>query len=114
MGDEIHKSLDFMSEELSRVAKQQSMLLDLVNEVKQLKILVKEKDRKIEDLDRRINDMEQYLRMEDVIISRRTLKPEPTRRPQVWVEVTERSTNGGSTITRKASYQFPGKQGYLP
>lgn len=74
--EEIHKSLDFKSEELSRVAKQQSMLLDLVNEVKQLKNLVKEKDRKIEDLERRMNDMEQYSRMEDVIISGLDVKPQ--------------------------------------
>lgn len=44
------------------------MLLDLMDEVKQLKNLVKEKDKRIEGLER-IDDLEQYTRMEDLIIS---------------------------------------------
>ncbi len=67
--EEIRKSLNFMSDELSKVAKQQTMLLDLMDEVKQLKNLVKEKDKKIEGLERRIDELEQYTRMEDLIIS---------------------------------------------
>lgn len=43
------------------------MLLDLMDEVKQLKNLVKEKDKKIEGLERRIDDLGQYTRMEDLI-----------------------------------------------
>lgn len=66
----IGKSLNFMSDELSKVAEQQAMLLDLMDEVKQLKNLVKEKDKKIDSLERRIDDLEQYTRMEDLIISR--------------------------------------------
>lgn len=66
---EIKESLNFMSEEISKVVKQQGKLLDLMEEVKQLKILVKEKDRIITGLERRIDDLEQYTRMEDVIIS---------------------------------------------
>ncbi|ROL43579.1 hypothetical protein DPX16_13510 [Anabarilius grahami] len=67
--EEIRKSLNFMSDELSKVAKQQAMLLDLMDEVKQLKNLVKEKDKRIEGLERRIDDLEQNSRMEDLIIS---------------------------------------------
>lgn len=67
--EEIRKSLNFMSDEVSKVAKQQAMLLDLMDEVKQLKNLVKEKDKRIEGLERRIDDLEQYTRMEDLIIS---------------------------------------------
>ncbi len=66
--EEIRKSLNFMSEELSKVAKQQ-MLLDLMSEIKQLRNVIKEKDNKINDLERRIEDLEQYTRMEDVIIN---------------------------------------------
>lgn len=36
---------------------QQNMLLDLVNEVKPLKDLAKEKDRKFGDLEQRVNDI---------------------------------------------------------
>lgn len=67
--EEIRKSLNFMTDELSKVAKQQAMLLDLMEEVKLLKNLVKEKDKRIEGLEKRIDDLEQYSRMEDVIIS---------------------------------------------
>jgi len=66
--EEIKKSLNFMSDELSKVAKQQ-MLLDLMGEIKQLRTIIKEKDNKISDLERRIEDLEQNTRMEDVIIN---------------------------------------------
>ena len=46
--EEIKKSLNFMSEEINKGAKQQAHLLDLLEEVGQLKI--KEKDERIEDL----------------------------------------------------------------
>ncbi|KAJ8353064.1 hypothetical protein AAFF_G00112080 [Aldrovandia affinis] len=63
--EEIRKSLNFMSEELSKVARQQTTLLELTNEVKQLKNLKKEKDKKTDSIERRIDDLEQYSRMED-------------------------------------------------
>ncbi len=46
--EEVRKSLNFMSDEVCKVAIQQTMLLDLKNE--QLKNLVKEKDKKIEGM----------------------------------------------------------------
>ena len=61
----IRKSLNFMLDEMSKVAKQQAMLLDLVDKVKQLKYLVKEKDKKIDGLEQRTNDPVQCTRMED-------------------------------------------------
>lgn len=56
----IRKSLSFMSEELSKVAKQEAMILDLVNEIKQLKNLVRRKRKSIynEDLTTWINTRE--------------------------------------------------------
>ncbi len=65
----IQKSLNLMSEEISEVAKQQANLLELMEEVCQQKILIKEKDKRIEDLEQRINDMEQYSCTDDLIIS---------------------------------------------
>lgn len=67
--EEVKKSLNFMSEELSKVVKQQVGLLELIDEVRQLKAVIKEKDRKIEELERRVDDLEQYTRMEDLVIS---------------------------------------------
>ena len=64
-----------MSGELSTLAKQQPMLLQLMEEVKQLHALLKAKDGKIAGLERRIDDLEQYSRMDDVIISGLRIKP---------------------------------------
>ncbi|KAM3599829.1 uncharacterized protein V6R79_012326 [Siganus canaliculatus] len=67
--EEVKKSLNFMSEELSKVVKQQVGLLDLIEEIRQLKIVIKEKDKKIEELERRVEDLEQNTRMDDLVIS---------------------------------------------
>lgn len=67
--DEIKRSLDYLTAEMSTVAKQQTTLLGLVNEVRQLKSELKEKDKIINGLERRVDDLEQYSRMEDLIIS---------------------------------------------
>lgn len=58
---------NFMSDQLRKVGKQQSVLLELMDEIKQLKNLVKEKEKIITE--QTADDLEQYTRMEDVIIS---------------------------------------------
>jgi len=45
--EEIKQSLNFMSEEISKVAKQQTQLLGLMEEVFELKKMIREKDEKI-------------------------------------------------------------------
>lgn len=67
--DEIKKSLSFMSEELSKVSKQQTKLMELMDEVKLLKTIIKEKNERIMNLERKVDDLEQYTRMEDIIIT---------------------------------------------
>lgn len=67
--EEIKQSLNYMSGEISKVAKQQSKLLGLMEEVRELKLTIKEKDKRIGDLERRVDDLEQYSRMDDLIIS---------------------------------------------
>ena len=66
--EEMKQALNRMSMELSTVAKQQTMLA-LMEEVKQLRVQLKEKDEKIESLEKRVDQLEQYSRMEDVIIT---------------------------------------------
>ena len=66
---EIRETLDFMSEELSTVAKQQALLLALMDDIKQLKQIIQEKDAKINGLESRIDQLEQYSRIEDVIVT---------------------------------------------
>lgn len=67
--EEIRKFLNFMSDELSKVAKWQAMVLNLMDEVEKLKNVVKEKDKIINGIERRINDLEQFTQMEDLVIS---------------------------------------------
>ena len=67
--DDIKKSLDFLSEEVSAVRLQQKGILTLVEEVKALRIQNAENDRKIVFLENRVADLEQYTRMNDIIIT---------------------------------------------
>lgn len=90
--EEIKLSLNFMSEEISKVAKQQSVLIGLMEEVKELKIKLIEKDKKITVLERRVDELEQYTRMEDVIMSGLS-----TRHRSYARMVAEEGNQGGET-----------------
>lgn len=67
--EEIKRSLNFVTAELSTVTSQQKRLLELLDEVKTLKTLLTEKDRKISALEQRVDDLEQYTRREDLVLS---------------------------------------------
>ncbi|KAL3966351.1 heterogeneous nuclear ribonucleoprotein R [Sarotherodon galilaeus] len=69
-GDDIKKSLEFMTEEISAVKLQMKAILDLVEEVKALRIQNAEKDRRLA-----VADLEQYTRINDVIITGLRIKP---------------------------------------
>ena len=73
--EELKKSLNFLSADMSTVMKQQAILMELFAEVKLLKIEAQEKDKKIHELEKRVQDIEQYTRMEDVIITGMNVKP---------------------------------------
>jgi len=66
--DDIKKSLDFLTDEMSTVKTQQSRLLELLEEVKQLCLQNLEKDKRIAELERRVDDLEQYSRRNDVLV----------------------------------------------
>ncbi len=72
--DDIKKALDFLSEEVSAVRLQQKGILKLVEEVKALRIQNEEKDKRLTFLESRVADLEQYTRINDVIISRLNIK----------------------------------------
>ena len=74
-GDDIKKSLYFLSEEISVVKKQQKSILDLVEEVKALGIQNAEKDRRLVHLESRVAELEQYTRVNDVIVTGLRIKP---------------------------------------
>ncbi|KAK1884290.1 Kinesin-related protein 11 [Dissostichus eleginoides] len=67
--EEIKKSLDFLSAEIKTVAAQQNKIMELMGERQSLKIQNIEKDKKITFLENRVADLEQYTRMNDLIIS---------------------------------------------
>lgn len=67
--DDIKKSLDFLTEEVSAVRLQQRNILELVEEVKALRIQNTEKDKRLLVLESRVAELEHYTRMNDVIIT---------------------------------------------
>lgn len=67
--------MDFLKTQLTEVKEQQIRILDLVKEVQSLRIQNAEKDMKILQLENRVADLEQYSRMNDIIITGFTVKP---------------------------------------
>uniref|UniRef100_A0A1A8CV30 Uncharacterized protein n=1 Tax=Nothobranchius kadleci TaxID=1051664 RepID=A0A1A8CV30_NOTKA len=67
--EEIKQSLNFLSEEISKVAKQQANLMGLMEELQELKASIKQKDQKIERMEQRIDDLEQNARANDILIT---------------------------------------------
>lgn len=72
--DDIKKALDFLSEEVSAVRLQQKGILKLVEEVKALRIQNEEKDKRLTFLENRVAELEQYTRINDVVISGLNIK----------------------------------------
>lgn len=72
--DEIKKALDFLSELVSAVRIQQKTILNLVEELKSLKLKMAEK-RQADHLENQVSDLEQYTRKNNVIITSLQVKP---------------------------------------
>lgn len=66
---EIRKSLDFLSGETSAIKEQQKQLLHLMEEVKELRRQNAKKEERISDLERRVDELEQYSRVNDVVVT---------------------------------------------
>ena len=66
---ELKEALDFMSAEMTTVSTQQKKLMGLMAEVQLLKEQNMEKEKKIVALENRVAELEQYTRMNDLIIS---------------------------------------------
>lgn len=64
--EEIKKSLNFMSEEISKMVKQQATLTGLKGEQCELRTMIEQRDQKIELLEQRVKDLEQYIRAGDI------------------------------------------------
>ncbi|CAL8360362.1 unnamed protein product [Merluccius merluccius] len=74
-GEDIKKTLEFLAEENSAVKQQQKRILELVEEVKALRIQNAEKDRRLADMEHRVAELEQYSRVNDVIVTGLRIKP---------------------------------------
>ena len=73
--EDIKKSLDFLGEEISAVRMQQKTILDLVEEVKVLRLQNTERAKRIASLENRVEDLEQYTRINNIIVTGLRIKP---------------------------------------
>ena len=73
--EDIKRSLNFMSGEIANIAKNQKLLLDMMGQIKDLQKQNAEKDEKIAVLESRVGELEQYSRMNDLIISGLETRP---------------------------------------
>ncbi|ROL51646.1 hypothetical protein DPX16_19165 [Anabarilius grahami] len=73
--EDIRKTLDFLSQDIGAIKTKQDKILKLVEEVTQLRIQIEERDKKIVELERKVEDLEQYSRINDVIVTGLQIKP---------------------------------------
>lgn len=73
--EDIKKSIDLLFEEVTAVRRHQENLLALVEEVKTLRLQIEAKNKRIVDLEWRVNELEQYSRMNDLVITGLPIKP---------------------------------------
>ena len=73
--EELRKAVGTLTTDMAKVLKQLKTLPELVSEVKQLKEIIREKDNTIDQLERRISELEQYSRIDDVIITGLKVRP---------------------------------------
>lgn len=73
--EDIRKTLDFLSQDITAIKTKQDKILKLVEEVTELRMRIEEKDRKIAALERKVDDLEQYSRLNDVIVTGLKIKP---------------------------------------
>ena len=73
--EELKKALERISLDMAIMSKQQTVLMGLMEEIKQLKTEHLEKDKKIAALESRVDEIEQYSRLNNIIISGLVTKP---------------------------------------
>lgn len=71
-GDELKNTLEFLAQDISAIKQQQKVILELVEEVKALRIA---KDRRLAELETRVAELEQSARMNGVIVTGLRIKP---------------------------------------
>uniref|UniRef100_A0A096M2W2 L1 transposable element RRM domain-containing protein n=1 Tax=Poecilia formosa TaxID=48698 RepID=A0A096M2W2_POEFO len=104
--EEIKKSLDFMSDEIAKISQQQNLIM---GEVKELKRQNVEKDKQIAFLEHRVADLEQYSRMNDVVISGLEMKPGSFAQAVTEANITEERDEEQGTLERQVISSFSNK-----
>lgn len=72
---EIKKALDFLAEDVTEIKIQQKQILELLEEVKILRFQNAEKDKRITDLERKVEELEQYSRINDLVVTGLKINP---------------------------------------
>lgn len=103
--DTIQASLDFISKEIAAIKNEQATIKELVAEVKARGLENEKKDRQIASLEYRVAELEQYTRINDVVITGLQVKPRSYARAvnnQVlsWVNV---QWGDGNTFAKRVS-----------
>ncbi|KAI3371622.1 hypothetical protein L3Q82_024189 [Scortum barcoo] len=102
--EDIKKSLDFLGEEVSTVRLQQkNILVDLVEEVKALRLQNIEKEKRISFLENRVADLEQYTRMNDIIVTGLQIKPQSYARAVTGGDGEEQSEENANHVEHQVT-----------
>ncbi|KAL7380709.1 hypothetical protein ABVT39_022653 [Epinephelus coioides] len=75
LNKELRKSVELMGHQMEAMTSKQDTLMDMIKEIKELKKPNEEKDTKIAQLESRLSDVEQYTRMNDVIVTGLPTRP---------------------------------------
>ena len=84
--EELKAAMNMMSSEMATLTKQQSIITELLEEIKRLKLQNGEQQKRIVDLEDRVSDLEQYSRINDVIISGFEVRPQSYRQAVMGLE----------------------------
>lgn len=72
---DLKTSINFMGQQLGTIADQQRTIMGLMTDMQELRMKYEEQQKRINFLETRVADLEQYTRINDVIISGIPLKP---------------------------------------
>ncbi len=73
--EELKKSINMLSSNVDTIAKQQAVITGLVREITQLKTQNSELIIRVDTLEKRVDDMDQYFKMNDVIVLSLDIRP---------------------------------------
>ncbi len=110
--DDIKKSLDFLGEEVSAVRMQQKNILDLVEEIKVLWLQNTEKAKRIAFLENRVEDLEQYTRINNIIVTGLQIKPRSYAGAVTGGEGEEQNEEDANSVEQQVTGQGLGHPRY--